>query len=79
MFGDLGTLMPYVSHRWSSFNKLTDPVNVIDAGVNWLIDKHNAKLSLNYQLRPVFEVQPGGAIINTSNANSVWLQYQVSL
>jgi len=79
MFGDLGTLMPYVSHRWSSFNKLTDPVNVIDAGVNWLIDKHNAKLSLNYQLRPVFEVQPGGAIVNTSNANSVWLQYQVSL
>lgn len=79
MFGDLGTLMPYVSHRWSSFNKLTDPVNVIDAGVNWLIDNHNAKLSLNYQLRPVFEVQPGGAIINTSNANSVWLQYQVNL
>lgn len=79
MFGDMGTLMPYVSHRWSSFNKLTDPVNVIDAGVNWLIDKHNAKLSLNYQLRPVFEVQTGGVITNTSNANSVWLQYQVSL
>lgn len=79
LFNDLGTLMPYVSYRWSSFNKLNDDINVVDAGVNWLIDKHSSKLSINYQMRPVFLSHPNGTINNTSNANSVWLQYQVSL
>lgn len=79
MLGSMGTLMPYVSHRFASFNKLNDPVNIIDAGVNWLIDKHNAKLSLNYQLRPVFERMPAGNIISTSYAHGAWLQYQISL
>lgn len=79
MFKDLGTLMPYVSYRWSSYDKLADPVSVTDAGINWLIDKHNSKLSLNYQLRPVFENTPSRQIIRSSSASSVWLQYQVSL
>lgn len=79
MFGELGTLMPYVSYRWSSFTRLDNPVNVLDAGVNWLIDKHNAKLSLNIQIRPVYERDASGAIFSASHAHSAWLQYQVSL
>ncbi|MBZ0097842.1 MAG: hypothetical protein K8F30_02080, partial [Taibaiella sp.] len=79
MFGDMGTLMPYASYRWSSFHKLWDNVHVLDAGMNWLIDKHGAKLSLNYQLRPLFEALPNSPIRNTKYANSIWLQYQVSL
>lgn len=79
LLGEMGTLMPYASYRWASFNKLNDAMNIFDAGVNWLIDRHNAKLSLNYQLRPVFHSQPSGFITKTGNAQSVWLQYQVSL
>jgi len=52
-------------------------VNVYDAGVNWLINKHQAKLSFNYQLRPIFEQQPNSTIEHASNANSAWLQYQI--
>lgn len=74
-----GTLQPYVSYRWSDYTRLKDAVNVFDAGVNWLINRHNAKLSLNYQLRPVFIQQTSGDIIRSSNAGSAWLQYQVSL
>jgi hypothetical protein len=79
MFGDNGTLMPYASYRMASFDKLKDAVNVYDAGVNWLINKHQSKLSLNYQLRPVFTKQTNGDITHTTNANSVWLQYQVTI
>lgn len=79
MLGSMGTLMPYVSHRFASFDKLNDPVNIIDAGVNWLIDKHNAKLSLNYQLRPVYRTVAPGIITQQSNAHGVYMQYQVSL
>ncbi len=79
MLGDLGTLMPYVSYRWSDYEKLNNPFSIYNAGVNWLINKHQAKISLNYEMRPIFRRQPNGDINNTAQASSVWLQYQVSL
>lgn len=79
MLGDLGTLQPYVSYRMSNYEKLQDPVNIYNAGINWLQDKHISKLSLNYELRPVFTKQISGSITQTSSASSVWIQYQVSL
>jgi len=79
LFGDNGTLLPYVSYRMGNFDKLKDPVNVIDAGVNWLITNHQSKLSLNYQLRPIFSTQTNGDIKHTANANCVFVQYQVSI
>lgn len=79
LLGDLGTLMPYVSYRWSDYEKLNDPFNIYNAGVNWLINKHQAKISVNYEMRPVFKRQPNGDINKTLQASSVWLQYQVSL
>jgi hypothetical protein len=77
LLGEVGTLMPYVSYRWSQYEKLKDAVNVYDAGINWLINKHQSKVSLNYQLRPIFSVQANGDILRTANASSAWLQYQV--
>lgn len=79
LFGDNGTLMPYASYRMGNFDKLKDPVNIIEAGVNWLITNHQSKLSLNYQLRPIFNTQTNGDITHTANANCVFVQYQVSI
>jgi hypothetical protein len=79
LFGDNGTLLPYVAYRQSYFEKIKDPVNIFDAGVNWLIDKHRSKLSLNFEMRPVFEKQTNGDITHSSNASSIWIQYQVSI
>ncbi|MBC7553378.1 MAG: hypothetical protein H7257_05320 [Taibaiella sp.] len=77
MLGKAGTLMPYVSYRWSGYEKLAGAVNVYDAGVNWLLNRHQSKLSFNYQLRPVFTQNPAGEYITADNASSAWLQYQV--
>jgi len=52
-------------------------VNVYDAGINWLINKHMSKLSLNYQVRPVFELLANGDVARASSAGSAWVQYQV--
>ena len=79
LLGDAGTLMPYVSYRRSDYTRLNNAVNIYDAGINWLINKHQSKLSLNYQSRSVFEVLPNEVISGTKHASSVWLQYQVSL
>jgi hypothetical protein len=78
LLGDQGTLMPYASFRRSRYERLADPVKVYDAGINWLLNKHQSKLSLNYQLRPIFEQETNGTLNYTANASSAWLQYQVS-
>ncbi|QNF35150.1 hypothetical protein HUW51_21420 [Adhaeribacter swui] len=78
LLGDQGTLMPYVSYRQSGYERLDDPVKILDGGVNWLINKHQSKVSLNYQLRTVFNQQTDGAVIRKHDASSAWLQYQVS-
>jgi hypothetical protein len=77
LLGDAGTLMPYVSYRRSDYDRLQDPVNIWDGGVNWLINKHQSKISLNYQLRPVFEQQTNNQLQRTTNGNSAWFQYQI--
>jgi hypothetical protein len=78
LLGKNGTLLPYVSWRWSDFEKLNDPVNVYNAGVNWLISKHQSKISLNYERRPYFSKQPDGSVEKTADKGSLWLQYQIS-
>jgi len=78
LLGVLGTLMPYASFRHAAYEALKDPVQVYDAGVNWLISGHQSKVSLNYQLRPVFRTQPNGEVVHASSAGAAWLQYQVA-
>ena len=78
LFGDHGTLLPYASYRWSDYGRLQSNVHVFDAGVNWLINKHQSKVSVNYQLRSVFAEQADGRVGSDANASSAWVQYQVS-
>ncbi len=72
-----GTLMPYVSCQFAKLEKLYDNVVVVDAGINWLINGHNGKLSLDFQNRPIFTTQTTGDIVVSERKNSVILQYQI--
>ena len=79
LFGDQGTLMLYVVWRHWRYDALADPVQTVDAGVNWLIRKHMSKISLNYQLRPVFRNVGEAKPVHDGNASAAWVQFQVSL
>lgn len=74
---EAGALMPYISYRYGAFDRLEDAVQVYDAGINWLLNKHQSKLSLNYQLRPVYTAGSGGTLHRSAYAGSAWLQYQI--
>lgn len=71
-----GTLQPYASIMSADWDRLADRMNVIDAGVNWLINQHNAKLTLNYQSRPYFETQ-GSDLVKKGSRGQVVMQYQI--
>jgi hypothetical protein len=77
LLGSVGTLMPYASLMSADYDRLSDRMNVVDVGINWLIKGHTSKLTLDYQSRPVYEAQ-GQALVKVSSKSQVVLQYQVS-
>jgi hypothetical protein len=72
-----GTLMPYASIMSGHYNRINDPMNVVDVGINWLIKGHTSKISLDYQNRPVYALQ-GDNLTKTGNRGQVVLQYQIN-
>jgi hypothetical protein len=64
LLGKLGTLQPVADVTMANYKALNSPMILYDAGINLLLNGHNAKLSLNYQSRPVFTYD---AASNSSN------------
>jgi hypothetical protein len=72
------SLMPYASLQHANYDRLQQPMNFWDGGVNWLLKGHNSKLTIAYQNRPVYQ-----NAASTEKANlidhkaAIILQYQV--
>lgn len=73
LLGDRGTLQPFATVDIANYQALNDPMQVFDAGFNWLINGHKSKISIDYQLRPVYGLDQKIA----SRASCVILQYQI--
>ena len=92
LLGPKARLQPYVAYLRNSWEGLHDTsgnrkeVNVYDAGLNLLLDGHNAKITLNYRARPDFSDQTflpannGAATVNSVQYRpEVTMQFQVYL
>ncbi|MDQ3393704.1 MAG: hypothetical protein M3512_06280 [Bacteroidota bacterium] len=78
LLGNQGTLMPYFTFQSANYQLLADPVFVYDVGLNWLVQSHGSKISIDYQSRPIFE--PGASDIRIfTRKGAIILQYQVFL
>lgn len=75
LLGSHGTLQPYITYQRNKFTYLKAPVNVYDIGVNWLIKGHKAKVSLDYQNRPVYNT----ALEVETRKGCYILQYQIMI
>lgn len=71
-----GTLMPYATLQSAKLDRLDKQMNVYDVGLNWLIKGHSSKITLDYQSRPVYELQ-GTGLIRSDRKGQVVLQYQI--
>lgn len=78
---DWGTLQPYIATSYASYDRLNNPVQILNIGMNWLMLNHNAKLSIDYQSRPVFFEDAIGQIIESKSARrgQIVLQYQIAI
>ncbi len=73
-----GQLMPYASYTHASYERLEGKkMDIYNAGINYLIKGHNAKVSLDWQNRPVYGLDNNGAVTSGSRKNSIILQYQI--
>jgi hypothetical protein len=78
LLGSHGTLMPYATWQSADYSRLDKRMSVLDLGVNWLIKGHNAKLSLNCQLRPTYSPVGTDLIRNDALKGQLVMQYQIS-
>lgn len=76
-FGGTGfSMQPYADVQSSKFNRLKSWALVYDAGVNFLLVGHKAKITLNYQNRPVFDA---GTLQQSQRKHAVILQWQMAI
>ena len=73
-----GQLMPYVSYTGAQFERLDkNPMHVWNAGINWFMKGHKAKITLDYQNRSTFETDALGKISQDPRKGTLTLQYQI--
>jgi hypothetical protein len=59
--------MPYVTGTYKSFEAIDEASLQYDLGLNYFINKHNAKVTLQYSTRPIYKYdtsQPNGIAQN---------------
>lgn len=72
---NMGQLQPYLTAQYSSFERLETPMFYYDLGLNWFLNGHLSKLTLNAANRPIFYQRAEGL----SSEERKWmfvLQYQ---
>ena len=80
LLGSYGSLMPYVSGTYADWKRLDGQKMVLyNAGVNWFINGHKSKITLDWQSRPVFSQAADDKISTGSRKNCFVLQYQIFL
>ena len=70
------TFLPYASYHYARYERLADDFHYFDAGVNWLLAGHGAKLTASYQNRPVYTAQPNDRNVADGRRSAVVVQYQ---
>lgn len=73
-----GQLMPYVTTTMSKFDRLQgQAMNIYNAGINWLINGHKAKITFDWQNRPTYFLDINSNVQSGARKNVYTIQYQI--
>lgn len=70
--------MPYVTATYKDFDRLKDPSTQFGVGLNYFVTGHHAKLTLEYQTRPIYKVD-GTDIVRDGSKGELILQTHIFL
>lgn len=71
-------LMPYATVTYKNFERLSQPSTQLGIGLNYLVLSHNAKITVEYQTRPVYQ-QQGTEVNNTGSKGQLIVQTHIFL
>lgn len=75
-----GQIMPYASLTHARYDRLGNlSMDIYNAGINWLIHGHNAKISLDWQNRPTYSLDTDGQVEKGTRKHTFIIQYQISI
>lgn len=70
--------MPYVTTTYKDFERLNDSSTQFGLGLNYFVTGHNAKITLEYQTRPVYKLD-GSNIVKNGSKGELILQTHIFL
>lgn len=70
--------MPYVTATYKDFDRLKDPSTQFGLGINYFVTGHHAKLTLEYQTRPVYKLD-GADVVRNGSKGELILQTHIFL
>jgi len=70
--------MPYATFTYKNFDRIGKGSGQFDLGLNYLINGHNAKITLQYSTRPVYKTVGADPVRNGSKGEMI-LQTQIFL
>ncbi len=74
------SMMPYLTVTNKNFDRLADPSTQLGLGLNYFVTGHNAKVTLEYQTRPVYKANAtSGAIESNGSRGQLICQFHVFL
>jgi hypothetical protein len=74
------SFMPYATFTYKKFERLADPSTQFGLGLNYFVTGHNAKITLEYQTRPVYKSNiETGAIEKNGSKGQFILQTHIFL
>ena len=79
LLGNQGTLMPYASYQRGDYERLHKASDYYNIGLNWLIQGHNSKITLNYDSRTIYKnsaVDPN-ILVRDGRKGGFVIQYQI--
>lgn len=73
--------MPYATYTMKNFERIGAPSSQIDLGVNYFINNHNAKVTLQYGTRPVYKAPLAGTTepVRNGSKGEIILQTHIFL
>lgn len=72
------SFMPYATVTYKNFERLADPSTQFGVGVNYFVGGHNAKITAEYQTRPIYKAE-NGSINRTGYKGQFILQTHIFL
>lgn len=72
-------IQPYFAYMLGDYNRLGKAMQTTNLGLNLFLNKHNSKITFDWQQRPIYQNAVGGILPYAGTRNCFTMQFQVAI